>query len=172
MVESHLSKLAKWHKTEISERETSQQGFYFPRLKTCMDKLLGSTPKRYASRYFQLKSGQGAIGTFLVKIKVTKTPKCWWCGEAEQSVEHLYTKCRKWRRQRRKLLRRLSAKQINWQGWTEKKGLAKLIADGEALGPLVKFLKIIEVGNKTGAREKEREGERENNYAGKNRLND
>ena len=115
MVESRLSELAKWHEREISEREASRRGFYFPRLKAGMDKLLGSTPKKYASRYFQLKNGHGAIGTFLVRIGVTETPECWWCGETEQSVEHLYTKCRKWRRQRRKLLRSLSAKKINWR---------------------------------------------------------
>ncbi len=94
-----------------------------------MDELLGSTSKKYASRYFQLKTGHGAIGTFLARIGVIESPECWWCGEAEQSVEHLYTKCRKWRRQRRKLTRSLSAKKISWQGWTEKKVLAKLVAD-------------------------------------------
>ena len=98
-----------------------------------MDELLGSTPKKYASRYFQLKAGHGTTGTFLARIGVIETPECWWCGEAEQSVEHLYTKCRRWRRQRRKLIRSLSAKNFSWQGWTEKKGLAKLVADRRAL---------------------------------------
>lgn len=52
-----------------------------------MDELLGSKSKKYASRYFQLKTGHGAIGTFLARIVVIESPECWWCGEAEQSVE-------------------------------------------------------------------------------------
>lgn len=48
MVKSHFSELAKWHKTKKDEKEASQQGFYFPRLKV---ELFGSTPKKYAFRY-------------------------------------------------------------------------------------------------------------------------
>ena len=36
-------------------------------------------------------------------------------------------------------MRSLSAKNISCQGWTEKKGLAKLVADEKALGPLLEF---------------------------------
>ena len=140
--------------------------------KAGMDELLGSTPKKYASRYFQLKTGHGAIGTFLARIGVIETPECWWCGEAEQSVEHLYTKCRRWRRQRRKLIRSLSEKNISWQGWTEKKGLAKLVADRRALEPLLEFLKATEVGSREGARERELEWERQNDHAGEDLLSD
>ncbi len=68
---------------------------------------LGSAPKKYASRYYQLKVGHGAVGTFLVRIGVIETPECWWCGATEQIVEHLYARCRKWRKQRRKLVREL-----------------------------------------------------------------
>lgn len=170
MVESRLSELAKWHETKKGEREASRRGFYFPRLKAGMDELLGSTPIKYASRYFQLKTGHGATGTFLVRIGVIEPPACWWCGEAEQSVEHLYTKCRGWRRQRRKLIKSLSAKNINWQGWAEEKGLAKLVADERALGPLLEFLKATEVGSRAGAKERELEWERRNDHAGEDLL--
>lgn len=135
-----------------------------------MDKLLGSTPKIYTSRYFRLKTGHGAIGTFLVRIGVTGTPEYWWCGAAEQSVKHLYTKCRKWRRQRRKLLRSLSAKNITWQGWTERKGLAKLVADGGAVGSLVEFLKTTKVGSRAGTGRREREWEKRNDQTGEDLL--
>lgn len=49
---------------------------------------LGTAPKRYAARFYQLKVGNGVVGTFLARI-------CWWCVEAEQSVENFYTKCRR-----------------------------------------------------------------------------
>ena len=139
-------------RVEKDERVASRRGFYVPRLKTGMNELLSSAPKKYASRYFQLQVGHGAIGTFLAKTGVKETLECWWCGQREQSVEHLYIKCRRWRKQRRKLVRSLRAKSVSWQGWTAKKGLASLVADERALGPLLEFLKITEVGGREGAR--------------------
>ena len=99
MIESHSQELAKWHETKIQERETSQRGFYIPRVGKWMSIILGHTAKKYASRYLQLKVGHGAAGSYLARIGVIETPQCWWCGQAEQSVEHLYTKCRRWRRE-------------------------------------------------------------------------
>ena len=40
-----------------------------------MDKLFGNITKKYAYYYFQLKTRHGAIGTFLVRIRVTETLK-------------------------------------------------------------------------------------------------
>lgn len=177
MVESRFSELAKWNETKRGEREASRRGFYIQRLKADMDELLGSTPNKYASRYFQLKVVHGAIGKFLAKIGVIETPECWWCGEAEQSVDHLYvqyTKCRRWRRQRRKLIRSSSVKYFSWQGWTEKRGLAELVADRKALGPLLEFSKATELGGREGTREREREleWEQQNDHAGEGLLSD
>ena len=69
-------------------------------------------------------------------------------------------------------MRSLSAKNINWQGWTERKGLAKLVADEGALGPLLEFLKATEVGGREGARERELEWEQRSDQAGEDLLND
>lgn len=44
-----------------------------------------------------------------------RAPECWWCGEAEQSVQHLYTKCRRWRKETRKLVRKLYSGSVRWQ---------------------------------------------------------
>ena len=46
------------------------------------------------------------------------------------------------------------------------------VADGEALGPLVEFLKTTEVGSRAGAREREREWGRRNDHAGEDLLDD
>ena len=170
--ESRLSELVKWHDVKSDEREASRRGFYVPRLKTGINELLSSAPKKYASRYFQLKVGHGAIGTFLAKIGVKESLECWWCVQREQSVEHLYSKCRRWKKQRRKLVRSLSAKSISWQGWTEKKRLASLVADEKALGPLLEFLKTTEVGGKEGAGKREVEWEQQHDRAGEDLLND
>ncbi len=116
--------------------------------------------------------GHGAVGTYLARIEVIETPQCWWCGQAEQSVEHLYTKCRKWRKERRKLLRNLYKEGIRWQGWTERKGLAELLANEKALGPLVGFLKSTDVGGREGAKERELEWERRDEQVGEELLTD
>ena len=42
------------------------------------------------------------------------------------------------------------AKKISWQGWTEKKVLAKLVADEKAVGPILEFLKTTEIGSREG----------------------
>ena len=122
MIESHSQEMAKWHETKIQERETSRRGFYSPRVEKGMSKMLGHTAKKYASRYLQFKVGHGAAGSYLARIGVIETPQCWWCGQTEQSVEHLYTLCRRWRKEKRKLLRTLYKEGISWQGWTEKRG--------------------------------------------------
>ena len=68
-------------------------GLYFPSPNMQIDPLLGKTKKFYAAGFYQLKIGHGAIGTFLKRIGATETAEYWWCGNAEQSVIHLYTKC-------------------------------------------------------------------------------
>lgn len=40
-----------------------------------MSGVLGSTAKKYASRYLQLNVGNGAVGTHLAKIGVIETPQ-------------------------------------------------------------------------------------------------
>ena len=96
----------------------------------------------------------------MARIGKLESPQCWWCWEPVQTVEHLFTKCRRWRKERRKLLRSLYKEGIRWQGWTEKKGLAELFANEKAVGLLVDFLKSTEMGTREGARERELEWER------------
>lgn len=90
IMEAKKSDIWSWHRS-----------YYVPRLKPGIHPVLGQTPKKYAARFFQLKVGHAATGAFLERIGVRETAECWWCGRADQSVGHLYTKCRKWRRERR-----------------------------------------------------------------------
>ena len=105
--ESQSQEIAKWHEVKTQERETGRRGFYVPWVKRRMNELLGRTVKKYASRYFQLKIGHGAVRTYLAKIGAVETPQCWWCGQAEQSVEHLHTKCRRRRREKTEACQKL-----------------------------------------------------------------
>ena len=106
----------------------------------------------------------GAIGAYLA------TPQCWWCGQAEQTVGHLYTKCRRWRKEKRKLIRSLYTDGISWQGRNERKGLAELLANERAIGPLLEYLKSTEVGGREGGKERELEWERRDDQAGEELL--
>ena len=114
--------------------------------------------------------GHGTVGTFLAKIGVIETPECWWCGGSEQSVEHLYAKCRKWRKERRRLVRELGERGVKWQAQAERIWLADLLANETAVAPLLRFLKSTEVGGREGARERELEWGRKNDQAGEGLL--
>lgn len=148
----------------------SRRSFYFSRGEKEMSRILGRKAKNYVSRYLQHKVGHGAVGTYLARIGVIKNPQCWCCGQVEQSVEHLYTKCRKWRKERRKLSRNLYKERIHWQGWTEKQGLAELLVNEKAVDPEVDFSKSTELGAREGARERVLEWERRDHHAGEELL--
>ncbi len=72
-----------------------------------------------------------------------------------QSVEHLYAKCRKWRKKRRELGRELDKEGVIWQPQVERRWLASLLANEKAVASLLGFLKTTGVGGREGAREKE-----------------
>ena len=160
----------KWHETKIQEREASRCGYYIPWTRGGISPILGNAPKKYASRYYQLKVGHGAVGTFLARIKVIESPECWWCKETVQSVGHLYTRCRRWRKERRKLVRELEKEGVLWQAQAERRWLAGLLANEKAVAPLLRFLKATEVGGREGARERELEWGRKNDQAGEDLL--
>ena len=86
-------------------------------------------------------------------------------------MKHLYTRCRKWRKQRRKLVRELEKEGIRWQPQVERRWLADLRGDEKAVVPLVKYLKNTGIGGGEGAREKELEWEYRNDQAGENLIN-
>lgn len=114
----------------------------------------GTSTEEICLTVFQLKVGHGAIGVFLERIGVTETAECWWCKQAEQSVEHLYTKCRKWRRERKVLKKELKVLRIGWQRRPERRRVANLLADEQAIRPLLKYLMTIAVGGRAGETER------------------
>ena len=168
--EMRLRELVRWHETVTQEREASRCGLYIPRTIEGISSALGNGPKKYASRYYQLKVGHGAVGTFLVRIGVIETPECWWRGAAEQTVQHLYARCRKWRKQRKKHIRQLEKEKTGWQPQVERKWLANLLGNEKARTPCLKFLKATGIGGREGAKERELEWARQNDQAGEDLL--
>ena len=123
-------------------------------------------------RFYQLKIGHGAVGTFLARIGVIDTLECSWCGVQEQTVIHLYMECRRWGRERRKLSRELDQLGISWQPRPEKRWLGSLLANERAIRPILQFLRNTEVGSRDGTRERELEWQRRRDQEGENQLAD
>lgn len=168
--EMHSKDVTKWRETETQDRETSRRGYYIPRTKGGICSILGSAPKIYASRYYQLKIGHGAVETFLTRTGVIEAPEYWWCRVAKQTVEHLYIQCRKWRRQRRKLVRELEKRGVKWQPQVERTWLAGVLGGGKAVAPFSKFLRTTGIGRRERARDRELKWEQKNDHAGENYL--
>ena len=168
--EAQKSEIQSWHKTRNEERERRHRSYYTPRLKPGIDSVLGKAPKKYASRFFQLKVGHGAVGLFSERIGVVETAECWWSRQAEQSVIHLYVNRRKWIKERRVLKRKLQQLGIGWQRPTEKRWLANLLANEQAVTPLLKYLMTTEVGTRGGEADREAEWERRGDQAGEEQL--
>ena len=170
-VDEVRSRAVAWrHETEIRERKMSRRGYYIPRTEEGISLVLGNPPKKYASRFYQLKVGHGAVGTYLARIGVIEAPDCWRCKEGVQSVEHLYAKCRKWRKERRKLVRELEKEGVIWQPQVERRWLAGLLVNEKAVAPLLGFLKTTGVRGREGVRERELEWEQRNDRAGEDLL--
>ncbi len=106
----------------------------------------------------------------MARIGVIEAPECWWCGATEQTIEHLYARCRKWRKQRRKLVRELGKEGIICQPQVERMWLANLLGDEKAVAPILKFLKTTEIGGRDGARERELEWGRKIDQEGEDLL--
>ena len=110
------------------------------------------------------------VGVLLKRIGAVESAECWWCGQAEQSVVHLYAECRKWRKERRVLQRELRALGIVWQCRPEKRWLANLIANEQAVRPLLKYLMTTEVGSRGGETDRAAEWKQREDPAGEELL--
>ena len=113
--EAKKLELCSWHQAKNEEREARNRNYYIPRLKPGIQPVLGQASKKYASRFFQLKVGHGAVGVFLERIGAVETAECWGCGQVEHSVVHLYAKCRKWGKEKRVIKKELRELGIGWQ---------------------------------------------------------
>ena len=82
----------------------------------------------------------------------------------------MYAQCRKWRKQRRKLVRELGKEGVNSQPQIEKRWLVGLLRDEKVVASLLKFLKTTGVEGREGAREREQEWERKNDQEGEDLL--
>jgi hypothetical protein len=98
--ETEAKESSKW----LKQLETlgDRQGYLLPTTRK-PDENAMPTPKRLATRYYQLKIGHAAavIGTHLKQIHTTQDDRGWWCNDGERrTVRHLFKLCPRWRRER------------------------------------------------------------------------
>jgi hypothetical protein len=112
-----------------------------------LDKHVKDARKSVASRYLQLKSGHAIIGTHLLRIGKVQDARCWWCSSSRQTVEHVLLECRKWRRERATMIRKLSTKNITISETPDRRNIRILFGDNATMDVL-EFIEKTEVGKR------------------------
>ena len=121
---SHMTRVATENRSRrvnqwIADRLGDPRREYRPPLgRGVWRKLLQRAPKHIASRYYQLLSGHAAIGPYLKdEIRNTDDGQCWWCRAGKrQTRHHLFTECKVWGPQIRKLWKERMEGQAHWRG--------------------------------------------------------
>jgi len=113
-----------------------------------LDEHVKDARKSVASRYLQLKSGHAIIGVHLLRIGKVQDARCWWCSSSSrQTVEHVLLECRKWRRERRTMIRNLSTKNIAISETPDRRNVKILFGDNATVDVL-EFIEKTEVGKR------------------------
>ena len=149
----HLSRRA----TEGRARATSQwvadhvrpeRRYHPPSGSGLRRRLLRQVRKSTAQRYYQLLSGHAAIGSFLhdrmTGPQTLEPDECWWCNCGKrQTRHHLFTECRAWAPQIRRLWKRIG-KDCHWEH-----PLVRRLWKGEASEAVLEFLEDTLVGSRS-----------------------
>jgi hypothetical protein len=77
-----------------------------------LNKHIKDAKKSVAARYLQLKSNHAVTEIHLLRINKVEEARCWWCDGSRQTVAHLMLECRKWRRERKTMLRKSKTKNV------------------------------------------------------------
>ena len=100
--------------------------------------------KTLAGRYYQLLSGHAATGTYRRRFGRGEDDQCWWCMSGEpQSRHHLFTRCRAWLEQRRRLWKDVG-EACEWKH--PRTPSVRLLWDVRAAGAVLEFLRTTRVG--------------------------
>jgi hypothetical protein len=118
--------------------------------KTRLNKYVKDARKSCAARYLQLKSGHAVTAVHLTRIGKVEDPRCWWCHSSRQTVAHLLLECRKWRRERETMVKKLKAKDITVGEAPDRRNLKILLTDNAIVG-MLEFVEKTEVGKRPGA---------------------
>ena len=115
VTESRARATAQWTASHVR----AERRYHPPGGSGLRRRLLRRTRKSVAGRYCQLLSGHAAIGSFMHERmsgpQRVATSECWWCNSGRrQSRHHLFTECRAWAPQVRRLWKRVG-KDCGWK---------------------------------------------------------
>ncbi|KAL1969928.1 hypothetical protein VTN77DRAFT_7438 [Rasamsonia byssochlamydoides] len=110
------------------------------------DPVAAAAPNKIASRYYQLKTGHAAIGTYLRKILAQESEACRSCQAPKESVYHLLFECREWRKQREALYKALARAKVAVPTAAEDHPEGRLLGDLRATKAILQFLADTTVG--------------------------
>jgi hypothetical protein len=85
-----------------------------------------------------------------LRIGKVQDARCWWCSSSRQTVEHLLLECRKWRRERMTMIRKLSTKNITISETPDQRNV-KILFEDNATVDVLEFIEKTEVGKRPAA---------------------
>jgi len=140
------SRRQQWLTKRLSQRSAAAQRTYRAQPGWKMDPVAAAAPKGVVSRYYQLKVGHAAIGTYLRKIGKRDSEACQWCQAPSETVHHLLFECREWRRQREKLYKALKEAKVALPTAAEEHPEGRILGDPGATKPILHFLNTTRIG--------------------------
>lgn len=125
------------------------------------DPILAAAPKKLASRFYQLKTGHAAIGTYLRRIGARDTERCQNCRAPNESTRHLLLECREWRRPRQHLFKELRKAGVELP-MEEEAAEARILGEPKAVKAVLNFLTKTTVAS--GAEQEAARAQRDNEW--------
>ena len=103
--------------------------------------------KELAGRYYQLLTGHAAVATHLKRIGQSASDECWWCGSGERQTRlHLFTQCRRWTPEIRRLWQRVNAESGSYRA----PSVRRPFNEPQATEAVLDFLRTTRVGRLPG----------------------
>jgi ribonuclease HI len=161
-----------WLARALTKRSKQSQLEYRPQKGWQLDPVAAQASKQLASRYYQLKTGHAAIGTYLHQIQARDSPACQGCGEPKETVHHLFFECREWRHQRAKLYSALERDGIARPSAAEDYPEGRLLGEPKATKAILQFLATTRVALSPGHLQRAVEQARQDDEWGLEALED
>jgi hypothetical protein len=113
--------------------------------------------KRLSSRFFQLKIGHAITATYLKRIQKLDNTRCWWFSERQQTVEHQFFNCKKWRKQRKKFYEEIAKLGLSKPRNKDKIDKNKLFNNLYTYNAILAFLDATDIGLRVNNNKREEE---------------
>ncbi|KAL2012391.1 hypothetical protein VTN00DRAFT_5109 [Thermoascus crustaceus] len=155
-----------WLARALARRPREAQRAYRAHQGWKQDPVAAAAPKKIASRYYQLKTGHAAIGTYLKRMQAQESEACRDCQAPKESIHHLLFECRQWRRQRETLYQAMNRAGVATPTATEDHPESRLLGEPKATRALLQFLADTKVGCPPGDHAQAAERARKDNEWG------